>query len=34
LRLTNPAATAQAKPGMPGVGYVRSNAVAWPANLQ
>lgn len=34
LRLTDPAATAQAKPGMPGVGYVRSNALAWPANLQ
>jgi HlyD family secretion protein len=34
LRLTAPAAAPQAKPGMPGVGYVRSNAVAWPANLQ
>ncbi len=34
LRLTDPAAVPQAKPGMPGTGYVRSNAVAWPANLQ
>ncbi|MDO8695976.1 MAG: HlyD family efflux transporter periplasmic adaptor subunit [Pseudomonas sp.] len=34
LRLTDPAAAPQAKPGMPGAGYVRSNGVAWPANLQ
>jgi HlyD family secretion protein len=34
LRLTDPAAVPQTKPGMPGTGYVRSNAVVWPANLQ
>ena len=34
LRLTEPAAVPQAKPGMPGVGYVRSAEVAWPAELQ
>jgi len=34
LRLTDPAAAPQAKPGMPGAGYVRSTGVAWPANLQ
>ena len=34
LRLTDPAAVPQAKPGMPGAGYVRSADVAWPANLQ
>jgi HlyD family secretion protein len=34
LHLTDPAAAPQAKPGMPGAGYVRSTDVAWPANLQ
>lgn len=35
LRLTEPDAVPQAKPGMPGAGYVRSAAdIAWPANLQ
>jgi len=34
LRLTDPAAAPQAKPGMPGAGYVRTAAVDWPANLQ
>jgi HlyD family secretion protein len=34
LRLTEPAATPQAKPGMPGAGYVRAQAMDWPANLQ
>ena len=34
LRLSEPAAVPQAKPGMPGVGYVRSAEVAWPAELQ
>ena len=34
LRLTNPSAVPQAKPGMPGAGYVRTADVAWPANLQ
>ena len=34
LRLTDPAAMPQAKPGMPGAGYVRAAALAWPANLQ
>jgi HlyD family secretion protein len=34
LRLSEPAAVPQAKPGMPGAGYVRSAEVAWPANLQ
>lgn len=34
LRLSDPAAVPQAKPGMPGAGYVRSAEVAWPANLQ
>jgi HlyD family secretion protein len=34
LRLTEPAAVPQAKPGMPGAGYVRSAEIAWPANLQ
>ena len=34
LRLTDPAAAPQAKPGMPGAGYVRSTDAAWPANLQ
>lgn len=34
LRLTEPAAAPQAKPGMPGAGYVRSRKADWPANLQ
>ena len=34
LRLTDPSAVPQAKPGMPGAGYVRTADVAWPANLQ
>ena len=34
LRLTDPAAVPQAKPGMPGAGYVRTSDVDWPANLQ
>ena len=34
LRLTEPSAVPQAKPGMPGAGYVRSAPVDWPANLQ
>ena len=34
LRLTDPAAVPQAKPGMPGAGYVRTADVDWPANLQ
>ncbi|MFK0085959.1 HlyD family secretion protein [Pseudomonas sp. NPDC090755] len=34
LRLTDPAAAPQAKPGMPGAGYVRTAEVDWPANLQ
>ena len=34
LRLTNPGAVPQAKPGMPGAGYVRTADVDWPANLQ
>ena len=34
LRLTDPAAVPQAKPGMPGAGYVRTSDVNWPANLQ
>ena len=34
LRLSYPAAVPQAKPGMPGAGYVRSAEVAWPADLQ
>ena len=34
LRLTDPAAVPQAKPGMPGAGYVRTQAMDWPANLQ
>ena len=34
LRLTDPAAVPQAKPGMPGAGYVRTADVPWPANLQ
>jgi HlyD family secretion protein len=34
LRLTEPSAVPQAKPGMPGAGYVRTTTVAWPANLQ
>ncbi|MDI2592646.1 efflux RND transporter periplasmic adaptor subunit [Pseudomonas sp. N3-W] len=34
LRLTDPAAMPQAKPGMPGGGYVRTAPVGWPVNLQ
>ncbi|CRI54738.1 HlyD family secretion protein [Pseudomonas sp. TE6288] len=34
LRLTEPSAVPQAKPGMPGAGYVRTADVGWPANLQ
>ncbi|MGY2236191.1 HlyD family secretion protein [Pseudomonas gingeri] len=34
LRLTDPAAVPQAKPGMPGAGYVRTAPTDWPANLQ
>lgn len=34
LRLTQPSAVPQAKPGMPGAGYVRTAPIAWPANLQ
>jgi HlyD family secretion protein len=34
LRLTDPSAVPQAKPGMPGAGYVRTADVNWPANLQ
>jgi HlyD family secretion protein len=34
LRLTQPSAVPQAKPGMPGAGYVRTAVVDWPANLQ
>ena len=34
LRLTQPSAVPQAKPGMPGAGYVRTAPIVWPANLQ
>ncbi|WDG81513.1 biotin/lipoyl-binding protein [Pseudomonas chlororaphis] len=34
LRLTQPSTVPQAKPGMPGAGYVRTATVDWPANLQ
>ncbi|MCD9571079.1 HlyD family secretion protein [Pseudomonas protegens] len=34
VRLTQPASVPQAKPGMPGAGYVRTAPVDWPANLQ
>ncbi|WP_097306539.1 HlyD family secretion protein [Pseudomonas chlororaphis] len=34
LRLTQPSAVPQAKPGMPGAGYVRTATLDWPANLQ
>ncbi|MEN5091298.1 HlyD family efflux transporter periplasmic adaptor subunit [Pseudomonas protegens] len=34
VRLTQPTAVPQAKPGMPGAGYVRTAPVDWPANLQ
>lgn len=34
VRLTQPATVPQAKPGMPGAGYVRTATVDWPANLQ
>jgi HlyD family secretion protein len=33
IRLISPADTPQAKPGMPGVGYVRTSSVAWPVIL-
>lgn len=34
LHLTQPSAVPQAKPGMPGNGYVRTTPIDWPANLQ
>ncbi|MBN3864841.1 HlyD family efflux transporter periplasmic adaptor subunit [Pseudomonas frederiksbergensis] len=34
LHLTHPSAVPQAKPGMPGNGYVRTAPIDWPANLQ
>lgn len=34
LRLSEPSTVPQAKPGMPGAGYVRTADVGWPANLQ
>ncbi|MGA9660721.1 MAG: efflux transporter periplasmic adaptor subunit, partial [Pseudomonas alloputida] len=34
LRLSDPGVVPQAKPGMPGAGYVRTAEVDWPANLQ
>ncbi|WP_060844935.1 MULTISPECIES: HlyD family secretion protein [unclassified Pseudomonas] len=34
VRLTQPATVPQAKPGMPGAGYVRTAPVDWPANLK
>ena len=34
LKLTEPSAVPEAKPGMPGAGYVRTATVDWPANLQ
>ncbi|WP_339539175.1 HlyD family secretion protein [Pseudomonas sp. RA_15y_Pfl2_54] len=34
LQLVQPSAVPQAKPGMPGAGYVRTAPIAWPANLQ
>ena len=34
VRLIEPSAVPQAKPGMPGAGYVRTAPVDWPANLQ
>ncbi|MFP3409781.1 efflux transporter periplasmic adaptor subunit, partial [Pseudomonas sp. SIMBA_065] len=34
LRLTDPGAVPQDKPGMPGAGYVRPAEVDWQANLQ
>ncbi|WP_339501864.1 efflux RND transporter periplasmic adaptor subunit [Pseudomonas silesiensis] len=34
LHLTRPSAVPQAKPGMPGNGYVRTAPIDWPANLQ
>jgi HlyD family secretion protein len=34
LHLTQPSAVPQAKPGMPGSGYVRTADIDWPANLQ
>jgi HlyD family secretion protein len=34
LRLTNPSALPQVKPGTPGAGYVRTAPTDWPVNLQ
>lgn len=34
VRLTQPGEMPQAKPGMPGAGYVRTAPIDWPANLQ
>ena len=34
VRLIEPSAVPQAKPGMPGAGYVRTAPLDWPANLQ
>lgn len=34
LRLSEPAAVPQAKPGMPGAGYVRSTEMPWPERLR
>ena len=34
LRLTDPGALPQAKPGMPGASYVRTAPIDWPAKLQ
>lgn len=34
LRLTRPGDVPQAKPGMPGTGYVRTAPIDWPAHLQ
>lgn len=34
VRLTRPGEVPQAKPGMPGAGYVRTAPIDWPANLQ
>ncbi|WP_417695287.1 HlyD family secretion protein [Pseudomonas sp.] len=34
IRLTRPGEVPQAKPGMPGAGYVRTAPIDWPANLQ
>ena len=34
VHLTRPGEVPQAKPGMPGAGYVRTAPIDWPANLQ